>query len=49
MMIGRASALPDVPPELRRHLLVYPNGALAGGDSFFYWKKVSFGLKPTIR
>jgi hypothetical protein len=48
-MIGRASALPDVLPELRRYLLEYPNATLAGADSFFYWEKVSFGLKPTIR
>jgi hypothetical protein len=48
-MIGRASALPDVLPELRRYLLEYPNAELAGSDSFFYWEKVSFGLKPTIR
>ena len=47
-MIGRASAL-DVLPELRRYLLEYPNAELAGADSFFYWEKVSFGLKPTIR
>jgi hypothetical protein len=48
-MIGRAAALPDVLPELRGYLLEYPNAALAGADSFFYWEKVSFGLKPTIR
>jgi len=48
-MIGRAAALPDVLPELRRYLLEYPNAALAGADSFFHWEKVSFGLKPTIR
>jgi hypothetical protein len=48
-MIGRASALPDLLPELRRYLLEYPNAELAGADSFFYWEKVSFGLKPTIR
>jgi|SRR5579871_4841766 len=48
-MIGRASALPDVLPELRRYLLDYPNATLADADSFFYWEKVAFGLKPTIR
>ena len=48
-MIGRASALPDVLPELRRYLLEYPNAALAGADSYFYWEKVAFGMKPTIR
>jgi hypothetical protein len=48
-MIGRASALPDVIPGLRRYLLEYPNAELADADSFFFWEKVSFGLKPTIR
>jgi hypothetical protein len=48
-MIGRASALPDVLPELRRYLLEYPKAELGGVDSFFYWEKVAFGLKPTIR
>jgi hypothetical protein len=48
-MIGRASVLPDVLPELRRYLLDYPNADLAGAESYFYWEKVSFGLKPTIR
>jgi hypothetical protein len=48
-MIGRASVLPDVLPELRRYLLDYPNAPLANAESFFYWEKVAFGLKPTIR
>ena len=48
-MIGRASALPDVLPELRRYLREYPKAELADADSFFYWEKVSFGMKPTIR
>jgi len=48
-MVARASALPDVLPELRRFLLDYPNAQLPDADSFFYWEKVSFGMKPTIR
>jgi len=48
-MLSRASALPDVLPELRRYLLRYPNADLPGADSFFYWEKVAFGMKPTIR
>jgi hypothetical protein len=48
-MVGRASVLPDVLPDLRRYLLEYPNAALANADSFFYWEKVAFGLKPTVR
>ena len=48
-MLQRASALPDVLPELRRYVLEYPNAALPGADSYFFWEKVDFGLKPTIR
>ena len=48
-MVGRSAALPDVLPELRQYLLHYPDADLRGADSFFYWEKVSFGLKPTIR
>jgi hypothetical protein len=35
-MLQRASALPDVLPELRRYLLDYPNAAIPGADSYFY-------------
>src|SRR5713101_6954685 len=48
-MVGRAAALPDVLPELRRYLLQYPDARLSGDDSYFYWEKVDFGMKPTIR
>jgi hypothetical protein len=48
-MVGRAAALPDVLPELRRYLLEYPNARLDGADSYFYWEKVDFGMRPTIR
>jgi len=49
MMIGRAATLPDVLPGLRDYLLRYPRAELSGADDFFYWEKVDFGLKPTIR
>src|SRR5258708_2157033 len=48
-MIDRASELPNVLPELRRYLLKYPKAELTGADSFFYWEKVAFAMKPTIR
>jgi len=48
-MVSRAAALPDVLADLRRYLLQYPDAGLPGADSFFYWEKVNFGLKPTIR
>jgi hypothetical protein len=36
-------------PELKEYLLRYPNADLPGADSFMYWEKVNFGMKPTIR
>jgi hypothetical protein len=48
-MIARGAELPNVLPELRRYLLQYPDSELPGADSFFYWEKVKFGLKPTVR
>jgi hypothetical protein len=48
-MVGRATALPDVMPELKQYLLRYPDADLPGADSFMYWEKVEFGMKPTIR
>jgi hypothetical protein len=48
-MLQRATVLPDVLPELRQYLVDYPSAALPGADSYFYWEKVDFGLKPTIR
>jgi hypothetical protein len=48
-MVSRSAELPDVLPELREYLLRYPDADLPGADSFFYWEKVNFGLKPTIR
>src|SRR5262245_12571229 len=48
-MVGRAASLPDVLPQLKQYLLTYPEADLPGSDSFFYWEKVDFGMKPTIR
>ena len=48
-LVSRGSSVPDVMPELRQYLLEYPSADLPGADSFFYWEKVSFGMKPTIR
>jgi hypothetical protein len=48
-MVGRSATLPEVMPELREYLLKYPDADLPKADSFFYWEKVNFGMKPTIR
>ena len=47
--LGRSEALPVYLPELTRYLLDYPNVKPANGESLFYWERVTFGLKPTLR
>jgi hypothetical protein len=36
-------------PEFQRYLAGYPQASLPGAESMFYWERVSFGLKPTLR
>jgi hypothetical protein len=48
-LLGRSKALPVYMPELRRYLLDYPNAESKDIESEFYWEKVNFGLKPTLR
>jgi len=48
-LTSRATSLPDVVPDLRQYLLKYPDVDVPGADGFFYWEKVDFGMKPTIR
>ena len=36
-------------PGLNRFLLEYPSAQSADSQSEFYWEKVNFGLKPTLR
>lgn len=48
-LLSRLKVLPVYLPELNRILLEYPNVDLKTGSSDFYWEKVNFGLKPTIR
>lgn len=48
-LLGQTEILPIYLPELKRYLLEYPSAMLANVESFFYWEKVDFGLKPTLR
>jgi hypothetical protein len=47
-LLGRLKALPVYLPELSRFLLEYPL-EMPNSESEFYWEKVDFGLKPTLR
>jgi len=48
-LIDQSKALPVYLPELRTYLLDYPKADAANIESGFYWEKVNFGLKPTLR
>jgi len=48
-LLSRSKALPVYLPELREYLLNYPKADSANIQSEFYWEKVNFGLKPTLR
>jgi hypothetical protein len=48
-LLSRSKALPAYLPELDRYLLEYPETKSENIESEFYWEKVNFGLKPTLR
>jgi hypothetical protein len=41
--------LPERLPDFYHYLLAYPNARPANVDDTFYWARVKFGLKPTLR
>ncbi len=48
-MLSYAKALPEQLPNFHRYLLEYPDYRPANTEDAFYWAKVKFGLKPTLR
>jgi hypothetical protein len=48
-LLDEMKAIPVYLPELYRYLLDYPNVPPSKIGSQFYWEKVNFGLKPTLR
>lgn len=48
-MLGYVKALPEHLPNFYNYLLSYPNKKPANVDDAYYWAKVKFGLKPTLR
>ncbi len=48
-LLSRSKALPVYLPELDQYLLDYPHAQSENIQSEFYWEKVQFGLKPTLR
>jgi hypothetical protein len=48
-LLSRSKALPVYLPGLNNYLLEYPSARSTNIQSEFYWEKVNFGLKPTLR
>jgi hypothetical protein len=48
-MLSYSKALPRYFPDFYNYLLTYPDGRPSDVENTFYWAKVKFGLKPTLR
>jgi hypothetical protein len=48
-LLSRLESLPVYLPELNQVLRDYPAADVANARSDFYWERVDFGLKPTLR
>jgi hypothetical protein len=48
-MLSYSKALPEQLPDFYNYLLAYPKARPANVDDSFYWARVKFGLKPTLR
>ena len=48
-ILSYGNALPEQLPDFYQYLLAYPNAKPANVEDTFYWARVKFGLKPTLR
>jgi hypothetical protein len=48
-LLHEAASLPRYLPDLKQYLVGYPHTQLANAESSFFWERVKFGLKPTLR
>ncbi|MGC2527285.1 MAG: hypothetical protein WA639_06035 [Candidatus Acidiferrum sp.] len=48
-MLSYSKVLPKALPDFYNYLLNYPDAKPANVENMFYWAKVKFGLKPTLR
>ena len=48
-LLSYDNALPEHAPDFYHYLLAYPRDKPAHFEETFYWAKVKFGLKPTLR
>jgi len=48
-LLRQSSPLSHYLPDLEQYLIGYPQVQLPDAQDVFYWEKVKFGLKPTLR
>jgi hypothetical protein len=48
-ILSYAKAIPENVPDFYNYIVDYPQDKAANMSSSFYWEKVKFGLKPTLR
>jgi hypothetical protein len=48
-LLSRSASMTNYLPDLQRYLIGYPQAQLPHSENFFYWERVKFGLKPTLR
>lgn len=48
-LLHESSSISHYLPDLERYLTEYPRTGMENAKSIFYWEKVKFGLKPTLR
>jgi hypothetical protein len=48
-LLANSRVLPEKLPTLDSYLLNYPKQFLPDSSSIFYWEKINFGLRPTLR
>lgn len=48
-LVRQWSSLSHYLPDLKQYLIGYPRVQLPNAEDIFYWEKVKFGLKPTLR
>ena len=48
-LLRESSSMSHYLPDLERYLIGYPSTQLPNAENIFYWERVKFGLKPTLR
>jgi hypothetical protein len=48
-LLNKSASMKNYLPDLQRYLIGYPQAQLPHSENLFYWERVKFGLKPTLR